>query len=329
MMRGILCAVMCMMMLSFVFASAESYADSDIGVLYEERTVFPSDINPEEDFVADEESQGFKPGSRQEILESIVNLRAYCLLAYDKAKSFADMHPSSNSGLMSFIIAFGKKDTKKQKMSNVVTGFATAIGESKGKFEQGVSHYLLMHLGKAVFEGKKAVARSKVFGEDFAAFEFKKMGLESRPGYFNKIAVRYMPFVALAQKVRSESQHADAQAAAAWLASGGKAKYKSFEDKVQATVAQKAQKYKEDVYMSSLKAIKTSWEKSHALDKMPVAGSVAGASVPAVRIANAAEVAAEALQAAKKWVKENKPNAEDSASDSASKTAEQNAENKK
>lgn len=236
------------------------------------------------------------------------------------------MHPSSNSGLMSFILAFGKKDTKKEKMSNIVTGFATAMGESKSKFQQGISHYLLMHLGKAVFEGKNAIVKSNVFGKALVGFEYKTMGLNSRPAYFNKLAVSHGYFLSLAQKVRDESKDANAQAAAAWLASGGKAKYKSFEDKAQANVDTKTNQYKEDVYMNSLKAIQQAWKTDHTLSSMPLAGSIAGASVPAVRTPNQEQVKKAAQKAAEKWVKDNQQGASSSATKAAEQTAVSNAQ---
>merc|ERR1711959_885465 len=122
------------LVLGTVLVCALAFAAAEVGneVLFEEDfedQVLPglaSDINPEAAFLASEEKHGFKAGSRQKILASIVDLKAYCELAYDKAKSFESLHSSGNTALVNFVVNFGKKNSKP---TNIVTGFAAALGQ--------------------------------------------------------------------------------------------------------------------------------------------------------------------------------------------------------
>lgn len=289
------------LMCALVFATAQDE------ILFEEPTVLPgrvSDINPEQDFIMNEEAEGFKPASRQKILESIVTLKAYCDLAYDEAKSFQEMHSAGNTGLVNFVVTFGAKPKKNTK-TNVVTAFATAIGESKGRFPIGMGHYLLMHLGKAVFEGKSTLKLTKIKGKNAMVFDNKAMGLETRASYFKRLDVPQMEYLTLVAKVKKASKDADAQAAAAWLASGSKAEYKSFKQKAQDNVHKKEAAYKNDKYMNALKAIKSAWAQSHSLTPMPVAGNKASSTVPALKLPTPEEVDAAAKKAAGAWEKNN------------------------
>jgi len=289
-----------------------------------------SDINPEEGFLEDSEAKGYKPGSMKKILESIQNLRAYCLLAYDKAIDFKKTN-SGNSALVNFITFFGKP-AKKKKPMNIVLGFATAIGKAKGMFSGGINNYLLMHLGKAVFEGKKAVSSRKVSGKSMVRLSAKKMGLMSVPRYFNKLAVPLMKLATTEQEVIEASSDADSQAAAQWLASGSKAKYKSFKEMEEEAVSKKVEHYKNDVYMNALKAIKNSWDNSHSLQPLPISGTKGGAKVPAVKVPSPEDVDKAAKKAAKEWLKrhsERKRAAEEAAMKKAQELAEKKAAEKK
>jgi hypothetical protein len=241
-----------------------------------------SDINPEEGFLEDSEAKGYEAGSMKEILKSIQHLRAYCLLAHDKAADLKKTN-SGNSALVNFITFFGKP-AKKKNPKNIVLAFANAIGKAKGMFSRGINSYLLMHLGKAVFEGKKALVYTKVSGKSVMRLSAKKMGFTMVPRYFNKLAVPMMKFATKEQEVIEATSDANSQAAAQWLASGSKAKYKSFKEMEEEAVAKKVQSYKDDAYMNALKAIKNSWGNSHSLEPLPISGTKAVGKVPRVQV---------------------------------------------
>merc|ERR1712188_38005 len=155
------------------------------------------------------------------------------------------------------------------------------------------------------------------------------MGLTSTPAYFHqKLSVSQMAYIQLKSQVKKKNKDANAQAAAEWLASGSKAKYKSFQQKEQDSVDKKVQAYKEDVYMNALKAIKKSWETGHSLAPMPVAGSQAGARVPAVTVPDKASVNAAAKKAAAKWLEDNKKKATRKAAEKAQEKAKKEEEDK-
>merc|ERR1712188_349560 len=155
------------------------------------------------------------------------------------------------------------------------------------------------------------------------------MGLTSTPAYFHqKLSVSQMAYIQLKSQVKKNNKDANAQAAAEWLASGSKAKYKSFQQKEQDSVEKKVQAYKEDVYMNALKALKKSWETGHSLAPMPVAGSQAGPRVPAVTVPDKASVNAAAKKAAAKWLEDNKKKATRKAAEKAQEKAKKEEEDK-
>merc|ERR1712216_296267 len=81
--------------------------------------------------------------------------------------------------------------------------------------------------------------------------------------------------------------------------------------------------------MNSLKAIKSSWKKTHSLGPMPIAGSKAGGAIPAVEVPSKEEVDKAAKKAAQAWVEDNKKAAAEKAQKKAEAVAKEKEEKHK
>jgi len=177
------------------------------------------------------------------ILRALRQLKSYAIVARPKALRFQRAHGTLSSSVMAqLIISFGslpkgcKRVTaggllcSKKGGFNIVTEYARVLGDLKEKYKKGLNSYLLNHLDKAILSTKRVVVLQKGVGYSsgtFAVLSHSLLGLDKRPDYFGKLAVRLRPFWAVKENVRHLSKGSEAEAAALWLAKGKKGVYLS------------------------------------------------------------------------------------------------------
>jgi len=255
---------------------------------------------PESDFIEsldDAEARGHKT------LAAIVNLRAYCEVAADKAADFLNSHStSSDTAMVNFVKILGEKSSKE----NVVTAYSEAMGEAKGLFDGGIGMYLLSHLSHAITTGVDVTVSYKSGGRTKTRLSHKILGLTTMPRYFDKLAVSQMKFLSAREATAAANQGADAQAAAAWLQSGQKNQYKSFKARADNAIADQKASYEKNLENSALKTIKANFAKSGDLSPLPSGGISGANAVAPLDLPNDEQVAASAKKAASDWLEKNK-----------------------
>merc|ERR1711988_135177 len=276
----------------------------------------------------------------EKLLASIQELRAYALIARDKAVDFKSMHSSGDTALVNFLIAFGegkaeKKDAEAVKAANkdmalliaegkinpatapaeqkfnVIVHYAKCMGETRQAFPEGINAYVLEHLDDAVTAGESVMKRYNFGGLQLTGIDSDEIGLNQDAKYLKKLAVPTLKYASEINSVQERSDHADVQAAAIWLLSGEKEQYKSFMDRAKEKVAERTLSHQNTTIESSLKAIQHQFEQSGDLGGLPSAGNSAAAAVPALEVPSDHEIKAAAEADAKQWATDAHSNNKD------------------
>jgi len=307
----------------------------------------------------------------QAVFDSIVDLRAYSELAYDKAVNLKAGGASGNTGLVNFIIDFAEAGVKARdkllqmsdkekeerktkdglvnsqvmngllegvevipdipielpasamagiaaeaslKHYNVVVDFMKAMQKAKKSNSMGVGAYLISGLEQAIVQGKPVIDKiaDSSYGANIVGYDIKAVGLKTMPTYFKKLGVASTQFLGRKAQVASESQGADAMAAAAFLKNAEEGQFKSFIQQEQDKTKEKVKNYKDTVEEAALKAIQTEFESNSDLSSLGKSGIEAANQQPDLEIRTADQIKADAEQAAEEWASkpENKPTIE-------------------
>lgn len=159
------------------------------------------------------------------VLSSLVELRAYCLLARSKSSDYSKMAINVDHGLIGFIKGFGKplpSDSEKGSWTeaekiqhaenpfNVAKTYNAVIASIKNEHnQQGLSMYVIRHLEAAVSTGKKVLTTSQnEDGKDIVHFNRKAIGLEETPKYFLVLGVSASKFQVTEASVIAEAHKA-------------------------------------------------------------------------------------------------------------------------
>jgi len=143
------------------------------------------------------------------VLRTVMALKAYCELAYDKAQD-----PGYEGALIHFITRFGKhvEDDFEEAMGGVTEVKPTSVAQYKAVVDElkahysdgldtGLGVYMLSHLDQAVMTGADdLVARFKdqsELGRFKVGLDYQVLGLDTRPSYFLELAVSGPQFLRL------------------------------------------------------------------------------------------------------------------------------------
>lgn len=194
-----------------------------------------------------------------QVLKNIQSLKAFSIGAYKNAKKLKRASASmKHSVLCNLVLKLGKVSK-----ANLVSEYAKVVGDLKAVNPSGINYYIINHLDHAVQTGagivsiKKLKAELGSFGSkygDYAILSRSLLGLQGRPKILLKLAPRYSAFASIKVKIDAASSDADHNAAAAWLASGAKKKFKNFAAQIHQTWAQKRDKHEDMLSSASMDA---------------------------------------------------------------------------
>jgi len=221
-----------------------------------------------------------KASSGAKVLTAVSELKAFCLVSYDKAYQMKVASGHSAGAIIDFITLFGKAPKKKNAKINVVLDYATALGEAKKTYKGGIGAYVLAALNKAVVKGKSLLTLDKLpNGKNVMVMDHKALGLAVMPKYFEKAAAPLGTYSSLLIGVEKDSKTADAQAAAIWLKNGSKKEYDSFLKKEILKVKGAKKAYSNKLEAASAGAIKAEYKATKKLPPLPPAGTAGAKKV--------------------------------------------------
>lgn len=170
-----------------------------------------------------------KVKKKRSTVTNLMNFKAFCMGAKEKADDVLDSWDGGKGGSMSallpFIIAYGKPS------KHPFIDYAKQIAKYKAKYPMGISRYVITNLHNSIVNGAGVVDVNKPVG--FCSLRHQAFGLTARPYMLRKVLTTLTKFSELKQKAQKALSGADAKAAAAWLKSGAKTKFKTFKARVE------------------------------------------------------------------------------------------------
>lgn len=208
-------------------------------------------VVPEMDFteVTDAPAEDAPAAAAEEgpdVLSNIVDLKAYCLAAYDDANIVMQNHKNL-AAMADFVHAYGINGGgddiggRKAEVDNIVTEYAQTMAGMKAKYGHGVNMYILDHLDKSVRHEVGGPVFTKLtmsamggggrkgrkFGQ-LAGLKYASLGLEDQPAILVELAAKYSKFLTFKAHVSTQASDADVVAATMFLQSKSFGHYQSF-----------------------------------------------------------------------------------------------------
>merc|ERR1712093_669544 len=254
-------------------------------------------------------------------LRNVIDLKGFCIAAFDKAVEMRLAHAKARGPLVDFIIAFGKvrHDAGKHNVfaGNVIVEYSKAMGKTKATYKHGIGKYLLHHVDKAVIAGNGIVTTVMLKHHTMMMLNYKALGFKAafEPHYFRRTAVTISQYMRYQTQVDKVSKGADADAAAVWLRTGAHDHYKSFMAKVVAKYRAAKKKYIGKIVKGALNAERRAFKGNRkgptgGVHPMAPAGILGGATIrkklQAFKYPSEKKLKAEARAAGSAWYAEKK-----------------------
>jgi len=230
-------------------------------------------------------AEASKPSEKVDVLANLVDLKAYCLAAFDDATYTKSQHPGKEQSILEFVLAYGLHGGEvganggKAHVENIVTEYVALMASLKQKWGKGVNDYILEHIDQAVRHdpkgavfmkhGMTAFGNGGAFGRKFGdlyALRTEALGLDDRPQVTVEMAIPVSRFHQFKQITAAQSENADAVAATIFMKSKAFGRFKSF---LQMEIAQVTAKMRSEfgyvahnAFDAEQKAYKESYESS-------------------------------------------------------------------
>lgn len=167
------------------------------------------------------------------VMNAIVDLKAYCMGARDKAVTMKNK--GKTSSLVPFIIKFGKKNVH----TDLVTAYAKIVGKLRAHYTTGLGSYLLDRLNENVLSGKKVTfLGTRGLLRNRQMLDYRRLGLQAEPIYFKTLNVRLTAWSSAKAAIH---QGKSGDAIKAWVKSGNAEIFKMFVSKITAKLNRKNQ----------------------------------------------------------------------------------------
>merc|ERR1711959_408281 len=167
------------------------------------------------------------------VMRALVDLKAYCMAARDKAIDMQNNGVAKSSSLVPFVIGFGKSDGK-----DIVVAYAHLMGKMRSDYDRGLGAFLLDRLNQHVLAGKTVTISDLTNFKDWYMLDHERLGLEARPVYFQTLAVRLTEFAI--NKANIHKGH-KGKAVKDWMKGGNSEIYKMFLAKILAAFIHRKQ----------------------------------------------------------------------------------------
>jgi len=186
------------------------------------------------------------PPPEVDMLKNIIDLKAYCLAAYDNSNILLQNHKNLAS-IADFVHTFGINGGgddvggRKAEVDNIVTEYAHILGALKSKYGHGINMYILEHLDQSVRHevggpvflqmSMQALGGGGSNGRKFghlAGIKFESLGLEDQPMIIVELAAKYSKFLTFKAHVEAKAKNADVVAATLFLQSKSFGHYEGF-----------------------------------------------------------------------------------------------------
>jgi len=183
------------------------------------------------------DSTGYVNSLRSEehgaVMRALVDLKAYCMAARDKAIDMQNNGVAKSSSLVPFVIGFGKSDGK-----DIVVAYAHLMGKMRSDYDRGLGAFLLDRLNQHVLAGKTVTISGLTNFKNWYMLDHERLGLEARPVYFQTLAVRLTEFAI--NKANIHKGH-KGKAVKDWMKGGNSEIYKMFLAKIMAAFIHRKQ----------------------------------------------------------------------------------------
>lgn len=182
-------------------------------------------------------TQNHEMASPSKIMTSLTALRAYCLLAHDAAKDLQGGDQSSNTPIISLIVAFGAKyvrkfhaphivksgirdldeakqtaatdaakaKNKKYPYRHLVEDFRDAIIKTREFFPDGIGKFIIDRIEHAMKDGLEMVSSGTYKNKDVMMLNAKAIGLSETPHMMKKLGVSPKKYTAFEVKIATEA----------------------------------------------------------------------------------------------------------------------------
>lgn len=217
-------------------------------------------------------AESVKDDSKVDVLHNIINLKAYCMAAYDEARILMATHKSVQS-IVEFVMLYGQEGGgddlggKQAHVENIVTEYSNLIGAMRAKYGTGVNRYVLDHIDQAIRQDPKGAmhvlrnmeafgnggAQGRKYGH-LAALRTPALGLEDTPQVVVEMAVSHPTYLHFKTLTDKYAENADLQAATVFLKSKQEGHYESFLQREIAKVERKMRQYSYVVNKAGYKA---------------------------------------------------------------------------
>lgn len=232
--------------------------------------------------------------SSVEVHDAIVQLKAFCINTFGKAKNIDEGHDSKRtigSSIVPFLIAFGKDSgmSTKKKTGGVIGEYAELFGKYEKKYPTGIGKYMLDKLNSAILEGRNILLYEKKDGKEQYTISYEMLGFETQPEYMTSLDSSIGQMMHTKVSVSEANQSADTQAAVAIVTEKHNTAFKAFYaaelKKVEAS--KKAQELQ--VAAASYAASQSAYKNAYAKDSKTKLLHVAVQSAEAIAAAEKAE----------------------------------------
>jgi hypothetical protein len=230
-------------------------------------------------------------GSKEvNVLKNLVQLKSYCLAAWDEARTLMNDHPGKAQALTEFVALYGQEGGgvdhvgKHAMVENIVSEYANIMGGLKAKYggEEGVgvNMYVLNQLDNSIRSNPHGAIYIKTNYDAFddggdngykfghlAALDYKAIGLTERPHMIVKLSIRYPKYLHFKAKIASQEDNADAVAATIFLKSKSYGHYQSFLQREIAKVQRRMKMEFNFVAKAAYGASKKAFKKQYEADR--------------------------------------------------------------
>lgn len=220
-----------------------------------------------------------------DVLKNLIDLKAYCLAAYDNTNIVMQNHPNLQA-MAEFVHAYGLNGGgddvggRKAEVDNIVTEYAHVMGALKAKYGHGVNMYILDHLDKslrhdpegAVFQQLQMQAlggggsKGHKYGQ-LTGLKYQSLGLEDMPNILVELAAKYAKFLTFKAHVQEQASNADVVAATMFLQSKSFGHYQSFLQREIAKVEKKMRSEFNFVAKAAFDAEEQAFQESYAANR--------------------------------------------------------------
>jgi len=241
-----------------------------------------------------------------DLLANLVDLKSYCLAAYDNSNIIAQNHPKVQA-IVDFVHTYGINGGgddvggRKAEVDNIVTEYAQIMGAMKAKYGHGVNSYILDAFDHSIRNTPGGPTETKLdwealggggskghkFGH-MAYLKYQELGLEDQPNILVELAAKYAKFLTFKAHIEEHAKNADVIAATVFLQQKGYGHYQSFFQQVVAKVEKRMRSEFNFVAKAAFDAEEDAFQKSYEENREAFFEHVAKQAPAAVTASSAA-----------------------------------------